>query len=367
MASYTGLDLFPGVSLLGHANEQVREMLTTFDVTALAAFHKSPPRSIEWASAIAKHAPAEFRAKIPVDFTALDGFQPINGERKFKDVDLTATTIDVQAFERNIAWSTKLAKVEGLANVSTQSANLIDHARRHYAYVVATVFMQGTPSTAKALTYKQPGAVNGLSLFNTAHYVNPLVDSMGTFSNYYPVAGKFNPTSYGVTRTNMQYVPSPTGGATTTGYEVTHIIGPSHMDEPFRQTRLSQLFLQPGTGAAAVSAAAPSNIYHESITPCEFWIAPQLNGDPYLEAYKVANPSWTPSTLPHLWIAITTQVEGVRPVAVAAPSGNGMPVLTVMGEGSEWSVLNRKIGILADLDIGAAAYLPHGVARYEET
>jgi len=358
---FTGYKIFPGLRAIGVVSPAVRELATTFNLEAINALQTPADEDLAWAE-IAGVTPAVFEGKIPLDFTALDGFEPFDGVREFKQIDIAAIEAHVGQWQRNLEWDIRLeganVVIKQVHNLPNVSQAMVNHARIMKARLAATVLMQGTPSTNLAKVYNGndiPGA--GKSLFNTAHLANPLDPNSRTFSNYYSGAGKFSETTFATMRKNMRTVPSPTMGAETLGAQVTDVIGPSIMEEPFRQISLAQLAVQSLTVGADTVGGAGTNIYAAGLTNWRYWIAPQLDADPYL----AANPG------KHLWFAVSRKLPGVRPIEMVGPTKEFMPTLQLMGDGTEMAAMTRKVHLLGDLDAGAAAGLPHVIARYEET
>lgn len=358
--AFSGYKIFPGLATIGVVSPAVQELAIAFNLAAINALNMPVEEDLAWAD-LAGVTKGLFRGKIPLDLTALDGFEPFKGVRTFKQIEVAALQVDVAQWQRNVEWDLRLTAEGGdlmkVYNIANLAAALVRHARVMKARLAATVFMQGTPSLAQALVYvgnSIPGA--GLSLFHTAHYANPLDASSRQFSNYFAVAGKYTPATHATMRTNMRLVPSPALSAETLGVQVTDVIGPSIMEEPFRQVALANLTLQTTTSPANL-AVASSNIYATGVTPCTYHIAPQLDADPYL----AANPG------KHLWFAVSKRLPGVHPVEMMAPSNEFTPRIQLFGDGSEMAASTRKVHLMADLDAGAAAGLPHCVARYEET
>ena len=358
--AFQGLAIFPGLRTIGVVADSVKELAITFNLEAIDALNQIPDEDIAWAD-VCGVTPAVFEGKIPIDFTALDGFEPFEGTRKYKQIDVIAIQAHVLQWQRNLQWDVRFDKGEtqlkSVYNIANWAKAMVSHSRVMKARLAASVIMQGTPGTAKATVYAGndiPGA--NLSLFNTLHFANPIDPASRKFSNYYAAAGAFSPTTFATTRKNMRTVPSPTLSAETLGIQVTDIIGPSHMEETFRQVALSQLYLQSVTAGSAIAAAAPTNIYAAGTTPCQFHVAPQLDGDPYC----VSNPG------KHLWVAVSRKLQGAHPIEMVAPTKEFTPVIQIFGDGSELAAQTRKVHLNADLDAGAAAGLPHVVARYEE-
>jgi len=368
MTNFTGYNIFPGFTQIGVVNDAVRELAVNFNMAALNALQTIPEAKLRWTELFGV-TPAVFRGKVPIDLTMLDGYEPWKGVRTYKQVDVAALQIDVVPFDRNLEWPIELMRagpdlMQIFASLTNKTAALVSHARLMKARLAGSVLMQGTPTTGKALVYVGnaiPGA--GLPLFSSAattgaHFANPAFAAAQTrqFDNYFPAAGTFIPTTFETTRTNMASVPSAVSSTSTMGLEVTHVIGPTHMAEPFRKVMLQNLYLQTTTSPGNL-AAAVSNIYVNGTTPCEYWVSSELDGDPYV----AANPG------KHMWIAISKSVPGVHAVEMVAPSVEFMPEITMFGEQTEMAKQTRKIHLISDLLAGAAAGFPHVCARYEQT
>ena len=360
--AFSGYNIFPGLTVIGAVSPSVQELAVTFNMEAVNALQMPVEEDLAW-SEMAGVTPAVFQGKIPIDFTALDGFEPFHGTRSYKQIDVAALKVDVLQWQRNLEWDIRFneagaVEIAGAYNLGNKAASMVAHARVMRARLAASVLMQGTPSTDKARVYEGndiPGA--GKSLFNTAHLANPLFADSRTFSNYHAAAGKFEPATFATTRKNMRTIPSPALSAETLGLQVTDVIGPSIMEEPFRQVSMALLSLQTQVVGGSPVGAATSNIYAAGMTPWRFWIAPQLDADPYLQA----NPG------KHLWFAVSRKLPGARGIEMVAPTKEFTPRIQLFGDGTEMAAATRKVHMIADLDAGAAAGLPHVVARYEET
>lgn len=368
MTAFTGYNIFPGFTQIGVVNDAVKELAVNFNMAALNALQVLPDAKLKWTELFGV-TPAVFRGKVPIDLTMLDGYEPYKGVRTFKQVDVAALQVDVIPFDRNLEWPVELMRagpdlLQIFASLTNKTAALVSHARLMKSRLAATVLMQGTPTTGKALVYQGnaiPGA--GLPLFSSAattgaQFANPLFAAAETrlFDNYFPAAGTFSPVTFETTRTNMAKVPSATSSSSTMGLEVTHVIGPTFMAEPFRKVMLQDLFLATTTTPGNLGAAV-SNIYVNGTTPCQYWVSSELDSDPYV----LDNPG------KHMWIAISQSIPGAHAVEMVAPSVEFMPEITMFGEQTEMAKSTRKIHMISDLLAGAAAGLPHVCARYEQT
>ena len=401
-ASFQGYNIFPGMQVRGVVDPSLQQLVATFNLECLSALQSPVDADLEWAE-IAGVTAGNFQGRVPLDFTNLDGFEPFGGTRDFKEVQVTALSVDVNQWNRALRWDLRLLKQGNAAELSqifgtaTQAQNLVNHARIMKARLAATVLMKGFTRagftgasggiTAQAQVYygvnlpATGGALpgGGLPLFSNGtdtaqHYANPTDPNSRRFSNYYTGQGLFSAQNMANARIQMRLIPSPSMSAETLGLQVTDLIGPSHMEEPFRQVALQSLSLQasyqtaPQSGASATNTfGAATNIYAAGSTPWRYHIAPQLDNDPYIAAYKSANPTWTPQTLPHLWFAVSRKLPGIRPIEMVAPSKQFTPNIKIFGDGTELAMQTLKAHVIADLDAGAAAGLPHCIARYEQT
>jgi hypothetical protein len=391
--AFQGYPIFPGLRVIGAVSPSVQELAVTFNTASLAALQEPVAEDMMWAD-VAGVTPAVFQGKVVVDLTNLDGYEPWEGTTYYKDVEAIAVVADVSQWARGIRYDARLDEADNVTLKSiyasmTQAQSLVYQARVMKPRLCASVLMQGTPFPTKpagATVYQGnaiPGA--GLPLFSTnaqitpyvsgpavagpgSHLANPTDPNSRTFNNYFQGFGAFSPLALARTRAIMRIVPAPNLSAETLGLQVTDVIGASHMEEPFRQVALSTLALQVGTGPAAGAVAAPTNVYAAGTTPWRYWIAPQLDGDPYLQAWKAANPSIAsdPSQFPHFWIAVSRTRPGVRCIETVAPTKDFTPRITIFGDGTELAAQTRKIHIQSHLDGGAAAGFPHCVARFEQ-
>ncbi len=363
-----GLNIFPGVQTVGKIPEQLRAGLVVYTASALDALNGPTDDQVAWASdtGVSGVTTGDFTAKIPIDITSLEGFQEDTGkDYEYKQVDMTAVDVASVPFYLACSWRSKLASVP-MANVSNKGAQVIRESQALKALMVATVFMNGRPG-GKALTYPQEGSPLGLSLFNTAHLINPNEASMGTFSNYLAAAGKFDGSLLKRLRTKFRMVRGPSSTIRTLGLQLTEILIPSHMEEVVRDVAIATLTLQIAQVGGTPVAAATSNTAMSAGTGWSYRVVPELDNDPYLVAYKLANPTWTAETLPHFGIAISGSRKGANAVEMIAPSTAFVPRISMLGLGSEHEIKTSEIAIIAKQECGASAGLPYVCLRFEET
>lgn len=379
------LPIFPGFSSFGLVSDQVKEIAVAFNAEGINALSSIPEESVQWADIGTRVTKAPFEAKIPVRLTALLGFERFNGERSYHTANTAAVTVKASPWHLGIEWPIQftqsgIAQLVDFYGLNDFPSDIVQHARAAKADMLASLIMAGFTNTAlgvtaQALTLPQPGYANGLPLFtdgsaSASHFSNPLDGASRTFNNLFLGAGKLNtPGVFGTMLHNMQKVPHPTKLNMNLGLGVTDIIGPTHMRSVFQEIAIQQLSLQTTTSPASL-AAATTNIYNQDsmlraaqiitaagMQPVRYHIAPQLDAHPYV----LANPT------SQMWIAVSSHKAGSAWAEFAAPDVNFTPRVTLLGDGTEEAMKTRKVRLLADLDAGVAAGLPHFVQMYFET
>jgi len=384
------LQLFPGFSATGLISPQIVAAATVFNAEGLDALSGIPEAGIAWADVGTRVTPgSKFVTKVPIRLTSMLGFTPFNGTREYHEVNVSAVTINSNAMSLNLDWPIQidesgLATLEDIYGLSGIAGDVVAHARAAKADAVASLIQAGQTNavlgmTATALTLPQPGYPNGLPLFSdgttsgaSQHFSNPLVPTSAKFPNLFLGAGKITDTDvFGTVLTNMNKVPHPTKANMTMGLSVTDIIGPTSMLIPFYKLAIQQLSLQTTTSPANL-AAATTNIYNPNLvasmspasligvsglTPWRFLISPQLDS----HAHVVANPT------KQMWLAVSRTKASGAWCEMTAPTKEFTPRITMLGDGTEEARKTRRIKLLADLDVGVAAGLPHFCALYTET
>ena len=336
---------YPGLSIIGVNDPSVRELVTRFTTHALGALQTPDEEAgISWAQDLYHANPIELGdeiTKIPIDLTMLDGFQEWAGVRKFHDEDFTAVAVTARPFDRAIGMDVNKAKRGLFGSWPEKGAQLVQTGRLTLPRLVADVFKNG--KDAKCACY------DGKPLWSTEHLIDPLGDDVAANhqSNYKAAAGKFSVSTFKTTRKLMRQMRGLL--SEPLGLKTSLVIGPTHMEDPFEEVLdVNKLIIQNSAGTAA-----DSNVVRGKAA----WrICSQLDRDPYV----VANPG------KHMWIAISLSMMGVRPVEVVQTNG-GVPTITFLGEDSEFAALHKKVGVVADQNVGAAPAFYMTAIRFEET
>lgn len=378
---------FPGFKHYGVVSDAVKEIVTTFTGESRDALASVPPSAVAWADVGTRVTPGVFEVKIPIRLPSGQGFQAFDGSRSYHKLDLFAPVIRPGSFDLNYEWPIQIdqsgiAQLKEFYGAEGLAQNIVDAARAFKAQLVASLTYLGFTNptlglTAQVLTIPQPGAPNGLPLFSDGtnsplHYSHPLNQNSRRFANLFLGAGKITDTDvFGNMLVKMSQVPHPTLPNMTLGNAVTDIVGPTHMLIPFYKTAVQNLSLEVSGGGSEF--AATSNIYQQArveeamrsgkfigasgIAPWRFWIAPQFDSHPYV----VANPG------KHMWMALSAGDPTRRWGELAALSREFVPMVTLFGDGDPESMRLRMVRMIADLDAGAAAGLPHFAQMYFET
>ena len=375
MASpFQGYDIYPGLDVKGAVAPAVRELLLKWNTALLGALQMVPEEQWRWADALTGLTEGMFDGRIPLDVTALDGFEEFTGERDYKTIDVIALRLEAREFYRAYKYPILFQmfgppQIKEIYNALTTPQQMMDQARTMRARLAATVLMKGTESVNQVKVYTGndiPGANLPLFSKTTQHYANPADKNSRRFKNYFTGQGKFDIAALRKTRQNMRAIPAATLSAETLGLQVTHILGPTHMEEPFNTVKLQLNTIQTATVNGNGVAAGVTNIYAQGNFPIEYMIAPSLDADPYLQAWKDAHPSAEPGDYPHLWFAISQSNKAMRPIEMMSPGAGFAPRVMFLGEETDKAKETKHIHVIADLEGGASAGFPHCIARYEE-
>ena len=379
------LDLFPGFSSVGLVSPAVIALATTFNAEGVSALSGIPPQTVAWADVGSRVTKMSIgQGLIPIRMTSLLGFEKMEGERHYHPLSVSTVKVGVNPYSLALEWpvqvqNSNLADVYGISGVAS---DVVEHARAYKADLLASLIIAGMTNsalsmTAKAYTLPQPGLANGLPLFSdgstsgsTKHYSNPIDSNSKQFANLFLNAGKI--TDSGVMSTvltNMTQVPHPSKADMTLGLQVTDIFGGTNMLGPFLTMALQTLSLQTTTSPGNIGVASTNVFSQEALAKANsvisayglnsvrYHIAPQLDSHPYI----VANPT------KQMWFAVSQTRPSLKWAELAGPNTEFVPQVTLFGDGSEEARKSRMIRLIADLDGGVAAGLPHSIAAYFET
>lgn len=317
----------------GIVNANVSEMFTLMTAKYKDAIQAEPE---PWARTLCGFTSTEaLRLKYPIDLTVLDGFREWVGSRDVKDADIEAFFIDSKPFERTISVPLDVAKAPGEAQAYVNKVPaLVRAAKTHPNRLIANLLMNGKTSTM---------CWDGQPLFSANHPVNPRDAKKGVQSNIF--TGKpFNAENFAFARKTFRKFKAP-DGKTSLGVRLTHVLGPTDLEEEFDKVLARNLIAEAFKSTVApdtVAAASVSNNYAGGAIPV---IAPELDAEPTV------------------WYGVYS-ATGVN-FAEIQMANNGEPAIQILGDGSEHATMKNEVLFTGKLFGNAGAAIPLAIVRFE--
>lgn len=321
------------LEIFGLVNPNVSEMFTLMTAKYKDALQAEPE---PWARTLCGFTSTDaLRLKYPIDLTVLDGFREWVAERDIKDSDIEAFFIDSKPFERTISVPLDVAKMPGEAQAYVNKVPaLVRAAKTHPNRLIANLLMNGKTSTM---------CWDGQPLFSANHPVNPRDPKKGVQSNIY--TGKpFNPENFAFARKVLRKFKAP-DGKTSLGMRLTHVLGPTDLEEEFDKVLARNLIAEAFKSSVApdtVAAATVSNNYVGGATPV---IAPELDSEP------------------NVWYGVYT-APGAS-FAEIQMANNGEPEIRIFGDGTEHATKHNEVLFAGKLFGNAGAAIPTAIVRFE--
>lgn len=337
----------PGLTLSGVVNANVKELVTQFSSHILECLSAPVDKELD---ILSNMTPTDaLLLKIPVNVLALNGFEEWTGERNYQTPDLVATQLEARPWTRNSAYNMRAAMQGVYGGFPRIAAQTIVEGYKMRGRLIANVLKLGS---TKALTYQ------GVPLFvgtgaTTKHFLNPLDESVGTFYNLY-ADRPFNSTNFEFAKGLIRSLKGP-DGVESLGLRLTHVVGGSAMETPFDNLLKKATILgetrQVTIGAADYALASQETNIH--MGGAVSIISALLDSDPYLLAHPTGQ----------VWYAIASNTMA-KPVEMMGLNG-GAPKVKVRGEGDPIADQKKQVLIDGDLEINAAAGVPHTIFRFE--
>ena len=406
-------NIFPGNPWSSAAPQQAQELITTWNLDELTALSSDPGPDIGWGN-IGTHTSVGMGiVKVGHSMPQTLDFQTFKpgGARTYHTLDVIASTVRVNPWDLSfgipMVWDAmgngyKLMSpstdgtLMDFVGVNGLGAQYVIAGRAYKCQLLASLFYSGLYSTAlglttpKALAYggaamPAPNA-QGIALFTDGtggegttgamHYANPTNASSGRFKNVWPAFGTFA-ANYGASLVKMAIKPHSTLSNVTSGARVTDTFGPPGMYEKFWAMMVQSLTLQTAEVGGNGVGAATTNPYAQAIAagmsqenfigttfgPRRFWIVPQLDNHPYVQA----NPG------KDFWINVSNGPDrstGLPQPSWAQAAGNNkefVPVFRFYGPGDPRAMGERLMRFEGDLDGGAAGGAPGVIDMFFET
>lgn len=368
---------YPGFEHIGVVAPTMRALVTTFDAKYQDALNRAPMKYVAQADIGTYTMQGIFEGKVPMQLPGSLAFEPFSGTNEFQQLFLAAPLVRTTPFRLNFEWPFVIesgdVRLKDYYGPARLTASYVDAGRAHKARMLGDLRNVAYGVNAEALTIPQPGYPLGLPLYSdgtvtAAHFSHPFVASSARFVNLYLTAGKFDSDALIDTQSNMANIAHPTIPNLPAGYEVHHIKGPTWMRKAFFNVALQNLQLQikSSSFAATTNIAAldklkelgESNFIGASgVGPVTYHIDPTLDSHPLVQGANAGK---------HLWEAVDGSDMSAPFVNFMAPDVNFTPRVKLLGDQSENAIKTDKIQMFGQLDAGAGAGWPGGVALYYE-
>ncbi len=368
---------YPGFEHIGVVAPTMRALVTTFDAKYQDALNRAPMKYVAQADIGTYTMQGIFEGKVPMQLPGSLAFEPFAGTNTFQQLFLAAPLVRTTPFRLNFEWpfviesgDVRLKEYYGPARLTM---SYVDAGRAHKARMLGDLRNVAYGVNAEALTIPQPGYPLGLPLYSDgtitpAHFSHPFQAKSARFVNLYLTAGKFDSDALIETQSNMANIAHPTIPNLPAGYEVHHIKGPTWMRKPFYNVALQNLQLQikSSSFAATTNIASleklkelgESNFIGASgVGPVTYHIDPTLDSHPLVQGVNAGK---------HLWEAVDGSDMSAPFVNFMAPDVNFTPRVKLLGDQSENAIKTDMIQMFGQLDAGAGAGWPGGVALYYE-
>lgn len=312
------------LEIFGVVNPVVSEMFTAMVAKSKdALLGKVNP----WARLISGFtSTSSLRLKYPIDLTSLDGFREWIGERDIKDSDIAAYFIDSKPWERSIHISVDVANQPGDAQAYVNKVPaLMQNAEKHPNKLVKDLLING--KTIECWDEKM--------FFATDHPVNTRDPSKGTYSNLM-TASPFSRANFKLAKARHRSFKAP-DGQTSLGCYVTHVLGPTDLEEDFDQLFKKKIL------ANDAGNAADDNIYYQGAEPI---IASELDEEP------------------GVWYSLGLGMPGIRPFEIQM-ANNGSPDIKILGDGTEHATKTNYMLFAGKLFGNAGVSIPFTIVRHE--
>lgn len=311
------------LEIFGVVNPVVSEMFTAMvGKYKDALLEKVDPWALEISGFTSTSA---LRLKYPIDLTALDGFREWIGERDIKDGDITSFFIDSKPWERSIDIDLDVANAPGDAAAYVNKVPaLMLQAKKHPNRLVKALLQSGTTFDAW----------DGDPFFSTTHPVNTR-KAVANYSNLH--AGKaFSRANFAFAKAAFRALKGP-DNVTSLGLSLTHVLGPTDLEEDFDQLFKKKILINDG------GTASDDNIYYQGAKPI---IASELDNEA------------------GVWYGLALGNPGARPFEIQM-ANNGNPDIKILGDGTEHATKTNKMLFAAKLFGNAGAAIPATIMRFE--
>lgn len=371
----------PGFTWSGCLAPEMQAAAISWNPESLRALSGVPEVYIQWANKGSRVTTGLFEARTPQQLLSSLQYKDFDGTRPLESVTIAAPIVKTQPKTLNFGWPMIIGHANGAVNIADYyglgdvTAACIGGAQVHKAELAGRAVENGIGAGAMIRTVPQPGLPTGLPLFSDAttglHYANSKNGRSRRFPNLFRNVGDLDAggpvDNFQLTLDHMLAVPHASYDALPMGCDVRHFIGPTWMRQTFFKLFVANLILRTGTGAAAGSVAAVSNVNAAALReqfnsanfigvgvgPIQFWLAPFLDTLPYFTANGGAKAG------EQMWLTVDDSPGRPPWLEFVSPSKDMVPTARLFGDQDPQSVAEMRCRLLTDLHVGYGAGQPH--------
>lgn len=381
----------PGIEWSGVLAPEMQAAAISWNPESLKAFSGVPEVYVRHADIGSRVTAGLFEARTPQRLVGSLKYKEFDGTRDYQTVTIASPIVKTNPKTLNFYWPRIVEQTTGAVRIADYyglgdlTGECFGAARVHKAELWCRAIEMGHGSGAAVRTVEQPGYTNGLPLFSDAstglHFANSKQRNSRRFPNLFRNVGAFNTTTFQTTIDHMLTVPHASFDALPMGCDVRHWIGPSWMRKPFFEVFVANLVLHAGTGAAAGSVAAISNISADAVRRqfnesnfvgvatggMMFHLAPMLDQMDYFTANSGAkgNPL-NGGTGENMWITVDDSPQRPPAIEFVSPNVNMAPIAHLFGDADPQSIAEMRCRLLTDLHVGFGGGQPHAMQVHWE-
>lgn len=382
----------PGIQWSGVIAPEMQAAVISWNPASLKAFTGVPEVYVRHADVGSRVTAGLFEARTPQRLVGSLKYQEFDGTRDYNRVTIASPIVRTNPKTLNFDWPLILERATGAVNVGDYYGlgdivgECAGAARAHKAELWVRAIEMGIGAGAAVRTVAQPGYTTGLPLFSDSttglHFANAKNPNSRRFPNLFRDVGKLDENdNFQKTLDHMIAVPHASYDRLPMGCDVRHWIGPTWMRKTFYKMFVANLILQAGSGAAAGSVAAVTNInadavrkmYNETnfigvgVGGMMFHLAPFLDGMDYFTANSGAKGDPTlGGTGEQMWITVDDSETRPPAIEFVSPDVNLIPTAHLFGDGDPQSIAEMRARLLTDLHVGFGGGQPHAMQVHFE-
>lgn len=264
------------------------------------------------------------RTRFPVPVSAA-GYKEFEGDPRYRSIFEKSVAVTPRKWQDGVAEKVEVVEAPDFIGWAGEPERMAMAAKSLSNELVATLIEAATTGAHE---------FDGESFFDTDHPVNLFDSASGTFSNDYTGSGTtLTIANIKLAKERLRKYKGPNGKPL--GLRMTHLMVPPALEETARDLLERDLIVE--------SSVALDNRHKGTVS---IIVADELTSDV-------------------VWYSLALNKPGMRPWGIQKRSA--APEVMILGRDSAMYERERKVGIDATMDIGAALLLPHCIQRWEGT